>query len=159
MASGAQARRSCRFRGFAVAAVAALCALPTASVTHAVDCPVPTGSHATILSAVIDPNCTSITLAAQSYPESVWIQRTLSIEGQGALLTRIDGRVQVAGAATGVGLNGFAVRNGCSAPGVQILANASATLAEVRIEPAALPCPPELIFADGFASGNTSRWN
>ncbi len=136
--------------------LAAAAALPAS----ADPCSVP-GSHATIQDAIDDPVCTSITLAAQTYPESIEIVRSLGIAGPAPGGAVIEGHVLVAGSSTQAELVDLEVRNGCSGNALEARGGAKVDgtrLAVVRSS--ALPCPPlaSAIFADGFESGDTSAW-
>jgi nitrous oxidase accessory protein NosD len=53
-------------------------------------CSVP-GDHATIQAAVADPRCETVNLGAGTFYESVTISRTVTLQGQGADLTIVEG--------------------------------------------------------------------
>ena len=62
-----------------IAAITLILTAPASSVC-AQTCAVP-GSHTTIQEAADDPACATITLAAQTYPESIVIRRSLTLAG------------------------------------------------------------------------------
>lgn len=135
--------------------VVALC---LAKAAGAAVCAVPSGTHATIQSAVDDAACTSVALATASYAESVQIRRSLAIVGVASPASLLDGRLQILGATTVVTLSGLGLRNGCTAPALAIGPGAHVASTDVHIAPAALPCPELRLFRDGFESGATSQW-
>ena len=122
-------------------------------------CTVP-GSHATIQEAIDDPLCTQIDLAVQTYPESINIPRSLTLAGPGGGGAIVEGLVRVVGAGTLVNLVDLAVQNGCPQNAMLVLGSAQVIATNLTVEhSAALPCPPSIIFTDGFESGNTSAWS
>ncbi|MBZ0114917.1 MAG: hypothetical protein K8J08_20820 [Thermoanaerobaculia bacterium] len=123
-------------------------------------CPVPSVNHATIQEAIDDIGCSSISLAAQSYPESLLVERSLTIGGLGSADTFIDGRIEVHGSGTDFTLSAVGINNGCTKPGLRILDGARGTTIDTQIEPALLPCPLLVneVFFDGFESGDTTAW-
>ncbi|REJ75165.1 MAG: hypothetical protein DWQ36_06355 [Acidobacteria bacterium] len=127
------------------------------------DCPVPSGDHATVQEAVDDPTCTNITLSAQSYPESVMVARPVSLVGVGSSSSTLDGRLWIAesGIGTDVAVDGIGIRNGCPGPGLLVETGTVLQPIDVTVEQVALPCPQFSfeIFSDGFESGNTSAWS
>ncbi len=153
------ARRA--FTLLVAAAALALAAVLTAPPLHAQTCTVP-GSHATIQAAADDPTCATVTLAAQTYPESVVLRRTLTLAGPAAGGAVVQGLVLVSGVGTVATLRDLRVENGCVPDAVR--AAGSARLegdALDVVRSAGLPCPltADAIFADGFESGNTSAWS
>ena len=133
-------------------------------------CTVP-GTHATIQGAIDDPACTTINLSAQSYPESINIQRSLTLAGPapsggnggentGGGGAVVEGLVRVVGAGTLVNTSDLAVRNGCPLNALLVLGGAQTNGMNLTVErSAALPCPASLVFADGFESGDTAAWS
>ena len=68
-------------------------------------CTVP-GSHATIREAVDDPACVTVNLAAQTYPESIVLRRSLTLAGPGSGgVVVVQGLVLMTGSGTQVTLN------------------------------------------------------
>ncbi len=142
-------------------AVLALLFLALASPLRAQTCTVP-GSHATIQEAIDDPACTTITLSAQTYAESIVIPRSLTLAGPGAGGAIVQGLVLVAGAGTQVTLQDLRVENGCFPSALRTVSGAEVIGTNLEVERlAALPCPPPpgSIFADGFEPGDTSAWS
>jgi len=127
---------------------------------EAAECSVP-GDHATLQDAAADYGCDPITLADQTYSESVRIERSVSITGP-VLVAEIAGLVEVAVAGAQVQLSNLRVENGC-APAALIAgsgAHVKGNGLEV-VSSAGGPCPPvtfDLLFADGFESGDTAAW-
>lgn len=131
------------------------------AVSLAVDCTVPTPRYPTVQSAINDTVCTTINLSDQSYPESILINRSLSILGP-AGLADIEGYVQVRGAGTVVQMDNLMVHNGCQPAAFLVTSegHVDSTRLEVEYE-AGAPCPAiDLMpFSDGFESGNTLAWS
>jgi hypothetical protein len=146
-----------RFPVAAIALILVSICPPVAAQT----CTVP-GAHATIQEAVDDPACATITLSAQTYPESIVIRRSLTLAGPGAGGAVVQGLVLMTGSGTLVTLNDLRVENGCVPDALRASGSAILTGANLQVErSAALPCPltADAIFADGFESGNTSAWS
>ncbi len=124
------------------------------------NCTVP-GTHATIQAAVDDIACTSITLANQTYNESVNIPRTLDLIGPGAGTAVIRGLLRAAGAGTLVDvLQSVRVENNCQYAGVRSTVGAQMTgQAFEAVRSTGFPCPENPVFADGFETGNTNNWD
>ncbi len=126
---------------------------------HSQTCTVP-GSHATIQAAIDDPACATITLSAQTYAESINIPRSLTLAGPGAGGAVVEGLVRVVSGGTAVTLQDLAVQNGCFRSAQKAVAGAEVTGSNLTVEHASgLPCPPSIVFEDGFESGDTSRWS
>jgi hypothetical protein len=131
------------------------------SPVRAQTCTVP-GSHATIQEAADDPACATITLATQTYPESIVLRRSLTLAGPGTGGAVVQGLVLVAGATTQVTLNNLRVENGCVPDALRTSGGARITGNNIQVErSSALPCPAtaDTIFANGFESGNTGAWS
>lgn len=144
-------------------AVAALVTgvLTASSPARAQTCAVP-GTHPTIQEAVDDPTCTTIDLAAQSYPESIEIRRSLTLGGPAAGGAVIEGLVLVVGSGTAVNLEHLEVANGCSPDALRTAGGATVVGAGISVQRSAvLPCPElaSSIFSDGFETGDTGRWS
>ncbi len=124
------------------------------------NCTVP-GTHATIQAAVDAPACTTITLANQTYNESVNIPRTLDLIGPGAGTAVIRGLLRVVGAGTLVDvLESVRVENNCAYAGVRSEVGGQMNATEFEaVRSGAFPCPLNAVFSDGFESGNTSNWD
>ena len=153
------ARRLSTFR-FAAAVLIVVAAAVTQPL-QAQTCTVP-GTHATIQEAADDPACATITLAAQTYPESVVIRRSLTIAGPGTGGAIVQGLVLVAGATTEATLNDLRVENGCRPDALRASGGARLAGNNLQVERSgALPCPAtaDTIFTDGFESGNTTAWS
>lgn len=88
-------------------------------VASAAVCAVPSGPFPTIQSAIDDPTCGEITVAAGTYVERLTIARTLALEGAGADLTIVQAPgaltapkaiVRITGAATSAKIEGFTIQ-------------------------------------------------
>jgi hypothetical protein len=153
------ARRVSTLRG--AAAVLAVVAASAAPPLNAQTCTIP-GSHATIQAAADDPACTQVVLAAQNYPESVVLRRTVTVAGPAAGGAVVRGLVLVGGASTVATLRDLRVENGCRPDAVHASGGARLLGDGLEVERATgLPCPltADAIFVDGFESGNTSAWS
>jgi len=137
-------------------AAAALCVcLGLASLGRAATCQVPSTSHPTIQSAVDDAACTEIVVAAGTFAESVSVERDLTLRGAGSGSTVVDGLVEVRGAA--VEIRELAV---LSDPGATAQTVWAHTGAEVTcFDVVAVNGAESPLFADGFETGDTSRWS
>ena len=98
-----------------------------------------------------------IDLGAQSFPESLSIDRTLVARGAGAGATSIEGTVQVSGAATDVTLEALAIEAVPPLPpgfrsALAALSGAQVLAVDVTVR------LRTILFADGFESGTTSEW-
>lgn len=143
---------------------AVVCIMASASLARAQDaCSVP-GSHPTIQAAVDDPACATISLAEQSYPESVQIHRTVEIDAPPGK-AELQGRVEVTGSATLAALASMKIISGCQPSSLRVwpgakVANDQATPLVVNQELGG-PCPAveSMIFSDDFESGSTDSWS
>ncbi len=141
------------------AVLALLCATPC----FAAVCSVPSGSYPTVQSAVDDPSCTEIVLAAQTFEQSVTVGRDLTIRGASSATSVVEGQLSVQGGSTQVELEDLTVD--ASAPGVagtssealNVLGGAELNGRDIVVLNAAFD--PFAIFADGFESGDTSAWS
>ena len=142
-------------------AALALGAATVPSPLHAQTCTVP-GTHATIQEAADDSACVTVTLSAQTYPESIVLRRTVTLAGPAAGGAVVQGLVLVGGATTQVTLNDLRVENGCRPDALRTASGARVTGTNLQVERSeSLPCPltADAIFTDGFESGNTSAWS
>jgi hypothetical protein len=128
---------------------------------HAQTCTVP-GSHATIQEAADDPACAEIVLAAQTYPESIVLRRSVTVAGPGTGGAVVQGLVLVSGSDTVVALQHLGVENSCIPDALRASGGAEVVGDHLEvIRSATLPCPDtaDTIFIDGFESGNTGAWS
>lgn len=137
--------------------------LGTAVCARAAPCPVPTGSHPNIQSAVDDATCTEIELGGQTYTEVVSIGRTLELSGVLSATSIIAGRVNISGSSTVATLSELTVDGsdetvaGCFrevitvVDGARMLGNNL-----VAINSDGTAC---LLFGDGFEDGTTGAWS
>lgn len=95
--------------------------------SHAIgpnDCTVPSLDYETIQSAVNDTNCDTINLTTMTYVENVTIDRTIKINGEGAINSIIDGdesdRVFNIGTNGAVTMTAITIENGSSGLGAGI---------------------------------------
>jgi len=145
----------------AVIAVAAIVLVAMTSPAFAQTCTVP-GSHATIQDAIDDPTCATVNLAAQTYPESIVIRRSLTLTGPGTGGAIVQGLVLVTGSGTQVTLQDLRVENGCIPDALRTSDGAQLLGENLQVERSeTLPCPltAETIFVNGFESGNTDAWS
>lgn len=126
-------------------------------------CTVPSGTHPTIQAAVDDAGCTEVTLAAQTFFESVSVDRSLAISGASTATTIVEGRFEVTGAATAIALSEMTIDAaapsvaGCFREALDVSGGAQLTgNALVVVNRDGDAC---LIFGDGFESGSTSAWS
>lgn len=142
-----------------------LAALSPAMLSGAT-CSVPSAGHPTIGAAVRDAACTTIQLAAGSYPENVVVNRDLGFEGAGSGLSIVAGAVEAAGAASDVTLARLAVDG--TAAGVAgcwpslLVTTGGARLSvddDVAVTNSGLASGLCRLFADGFESGNLLAWS
>ena len=137
-------------------------ALLCAATARAAVCTVPSAPHPTVQVAVDDLGCTEIVLGAQTFTESVTIDRSLELGGASSTATIIEGRVLVEGASTQVTLRDLAVDG--SAPSVAgcfkeaLVAEGGAQLSANDVVVVNSDGEACLLFRDGFESGNTSAW-
>ena len=151
-----------RFRPVLLAALAgALAATAGADV-----CNVPSASYPTLGAAVRAGACTSVIVAAGSFPEHVTIARDLAVQGAGSAATLLQGYFFVSGAGNDVTLNGLLVDGtaaGVAGCWTEILAAAAgATLvsgADVKVLQTAVGGAACRLFADGFESGGLLAWS
>ena len=142
-------------------AAAALFLASTCPPLAAQTCTVP-GSHATIQEAADDPSCAIVDLAAQTYPESIVIRRSLTLAGPGSGGAVVQGLVLISGATTEATLQDLRVENGCIPDALRTSGGAKLTGENMEVERSStLPCPltADTIFANGFESGNTGAWS
>ena len=125
-------------------------------------CLVP-GTYASLQQAVDDPSCTAIQLGAQTFNESVLVQRTVAITGDASGSSKIAGSFAAAGSGAVVTLSALEVANGCpqtltAQNGAQIV-----TGTVVSTHSSALGCSVGpaggRVFRDGFESGGTGSWS
>lgn len=129
-------------------------------------CNVPSASHPTLGAAARDGACTSVTVAAGSFPENVAIARDLAVQGAGSAATLLQGYFFVSGAGNDVTLNGLLVDG--TAAGVAgcwseiLAAEGGATLtsgADLKVLQTAVGGAACRLFADGFESGGLLAWS
>jgi hypothetical protein len=142
------------FRFFLGVSVACATTVPASAAV----CPVPSGAHPTIQSAVDDAGCTEVELVAQTFAESVVVQRDLALEGAAATTTVIAGVVTVHGGATLLELRGVTVdaRDGSMAAALDVHGGARVSCRDVVVVNGT---GQGLIFQDGFESGQTTAWS
>ena len=125
---------------------------------EAATCQVPTVTYSTIQSAIDDPGCTEIELAAQVFAEAATIGRSLTLRGASSSTTVVEGRIKVTGGT--VDLEGLCI-------GVSLPTEANRYPAALSVEGGAevngtdlvvLQAVSTPVFSDGFESGDTSAW-
>jgi hypothetical protein len=133
--------------------------------TLAVTCAVPS-QRPTIQSAIDDPICTTIQVSAGTYHEILAVTRSIIIIGTGPPILR--GNIGVRGSGVVATVDNFQIqpysdviqRPLCS--GIAVIQNATVYPDRVNIVGVAgsgvcLDARGDLIFADGFETGNTAR--
>lgn len=141
------------------AALLSTVALLTSTAAGAATCTVP-GTHARIADAAADATCTQIQLAAQAYPESPIIRRSLSLAGPSGGGAVVQGRLAVVGAGVVVQVATLTVDNGCQGEAMRSSGGARVDADRVRVVlTPGLPCLPELPFSDTFESATTTWWS
>lgn len=125
-------------------------------------CNVPSGAHPTIQAAVDDVGCTEVTLAAQTFVESVAIGRGLSITGTSTATTVVEGHLDITGAATAIVLSEMTIDAsapsvaGCFREALDVSGGAQLTSnGLVAVNGDGDAC---LLFGDGFETGDTGAW-
>jgi hypothetical protein len=127
--------------------------IAVASAATAATCTVPSAGFPDIASAVADPSCTEIVVAAGSFSGALNIARTLSLTGAGSDATFVEGGIEVS--AGEVALQGFHLTGADAA--LDVHSGAEVATADVVVIAGAFE--PSLIFADGFESGDTRGWS
>ena len=150
-------------RALSLAMIGVISMFGAAASAWAVPCPVPSGSHPTIQTAVDDVGCTEIELGSQVYVESVEIGRTLSVSGVTAATTTVAGRLLINGATAVVTLTELTVDGshpavaGCFGEAVDVGGGARMVGSNiVVVNGDGEAC---LIFGDGFEDGTTHGWS
>jgi hypothetical protein len=150
------------FVGLAAAVAAALAAPPAQAAT----CNVPSASYPTIGAAVVASTCTTVQLAAGTYPEDVRIARDLAVQGAGSATTVIAGLFQVTGASTDVTLASLRVDG--TSPGVAgcwpalLVAQGGAQVVaapDVDVRNAGGPGTGCRLLNSSFETGDLSAWS
>jgi hypothetical protein len=126
-------------------------------VAGAGSCPVPSGSHPTIQSAVDDPGCDPILLSSQTYVEAVAVDRSVTVQGASSAASVIHGQVTVEAGA--VELAGLTVSTDTLELAGRfhqaVLAEAGARLTGDDRVVVHRP----LLFGDSFETGTTAAWS
>lgn len=150
--------------GWLLAIALSALSILVAGATFAVTCSVPSTSYPTIQAAADTPTCSSIVAAAGTYPESLVLARTLTLQGAGPAATFVLGSLRVRGAATIVQLAGFQLDgsasgvSGCWSNLLDVDGGAQALVdsnVEVAASQTATPCR---LLRDGFESGTLWVW-
>ena len=154
-----------RWPALAAACVIGLLLVPARAAWGAV-CPVPSAGHPTIGSAVRDPACTTVQVAAGTFAESAEIGRDLELAGAGSAATVVAGRLLVTGATSDVTISGLSVDTtgagvaGCWPRALEALAGAEiAAGPDVEVLHTATGGLSCRLFADGFESAGTLAWS
>jgi len=117
------------------------------------------GTFTSIQPAVDDAACTEIVLAAQVFPQSVAVTRSLVLRGDSSSTTVIRGQLTVTGGATEISLQNLQVNGGgCFSVALDVGDGAQVTSQQdlVVLNDAGGGCQ---IFLDGFESGDTTAWS
>lgn len=129
-------------------------------------CSVPTISHPTLGAAVRDVACTTIQLAAGSYPENVVVTRDVAIVGAGSGLSTVAGALEVSGVASDVTLARLAIDGtaasvaGCWTSLLRTTGGARLGADDdVVVTSSGLTNGACRLFIDGFESAGTLAWS
>lgn len=147
-------------RHLLVAAFVVWVSAGVAAPTGATVCDVPSQTYSTIQSAVDDPQCTEIDVAAGRYREVVAISRSLSISGAGSENTTIDvpaGQplLGLSGVSTFVEIHGITL--GCLGPCPGLTVTDGARLEGT--DTGFFTPQRDVVFAAGFEVGTTDEWS
>lgn len=117
----------------------------------AVTCEVP-NQRPNIQTAIDDVTCTDIVLTAQTYPESVVINRDLLMFGPPGGGAIIRGEVAVQGSSVLAMLADFTIENGCVGMGLDVSQSAQVQTIGLSVQLSSqFPClPPDAFFFGGF---------
>jgi hypothetical protein len=141
----------------AVRSLLAAAVVLAATAAPAAVCQVPSASHPTIQSAVDDPTCTELVLAAQTFTESPVIPRNLTVRGASSTATVVAGQLEVTGGPVAledlkVDTSG-PVQRGRFNDALWVHSGGRVTGTNLLV------VHSPLLFGDGFESGNTSAWS
>ena len=135
----------------------AFCLAPQAS---AQTCDVPSG-YATIQSAIDEPSCSTVDVAAGFYQEPLTITRSLTLVGAGATTVLRDAPLIAVGSGVNVVLDSLRLENGCQPE--SLLSSGGAFIDAISVTVAfsgSFGCDRgSSIFQDGFESGDLTRWS
>jgi len=116
--------------------------------------------------AVRDVACTTIQLAAGSYPENVVVARDVAVEGAGSGPSIVTGAIEVSGAASDVTLAGLSLDGtaagvaGCWTSLLRTTGGARLeSIEDVRVTNSGISSGPCRLFADGFESAGMLAWS
>jgi hypothetical protein len=152
--------------GIRLATLAAALGAALAPPAGAATCAVPAPSHPTIGAALRDGNCTTIELAAGSYPENVTVERDVVVQGAGSSASVLQGYLAVTGATADVALVGLTIDGtaagvaGCWREVLSVAGGAEvATGPDVVVLQTTAGGTACRLFADGFESGGVLAWS
>ncbi len=148
------------------ARLAAALILLGGKIAAASTCPVPDPVHPNLAAAVRDLSCTTIQLAAGTYPENLVVARDVVLAGAGAGATVVAGAIEVSGATTDVALDGLALDGtgvGVAGCWQSLLAATGGarlqTAADLLVTNSGIANGACRIFADGFESAGVLAWS
>lgn len=131
--------------------------LLAAGSIQAATCTVPSGPHPTIRAALDDGTCTEIVVAAGEFPESPMVGRSLTLTGAGSDQTIIQGQVVVQAGSVLLQTLGIQTTSGSYQDALQVADGAEVSGVDlVVVNGGALV---DVLFADGFETGDTSGWD
>jgi hypothetical protein len=143
----------CLLTGTLVASVLLL-----ASGSHAQTCDVPS-QYPTITSALAQPACVTIVVAAGTFAETLRCERDVTIQGGGSGAATISGAVRVSPSAAAVHLSGLTIDASTCAPEAIVIDPGGQLTTDEVVTTSGSTGGACVIFADGFESGNTAAWS
>jgi hypothetical protein len=153
-------------RGIRLATLAAALGAALAPPAGAAICAVPAPSHPTIGAALRDGTCTTVELAAGSYPENVTVERDVVLQGAGSGATSLEGYLAITGATADVTLAALTIDGtaagvaGCWREVLSVAGGAEvATGPDVVVLQSTAGGTACRLFADGFESGGVLAWS
>ena len=133
------------------------------ATAFAVVCTVPSSPHQTIQAAGDDLACSEVVLAAQTFEESVLVERDIEIRGVSSATTLIEGRMVITGASSAVVIEDLTIDG--SAPSVAgcfreaLVSEGGAGIQASGVVVLNGDGDGCLVFGDGFESGGTGAWS
>jgi hypothetical protein len=147
------------------ATLAALALAVAAAPAAAITCSVPSAPYGTIASALADPTCTTVQVAAGTYVESLQATRDVTIQGAGSASTVVAGLLRASGPGVDVTLKSLRIDATASSA-----TSCAPSALDVRLGAEVIPGPDLdvrghgtpiancVLASDGFESGNLAAW-
>ena len=121
--------------------------------------------YPTIATALADSSCDPIQVAAGTFSGNLSIVRDVTVNGAGSASTTIAGWIAVSGPATDAVINALRIdatgasASLCHASGLDARSGARASGLDLVVVGRPTPTSGCGFFADGFESGDTTRWS